>query len=163
MLIPTSKPLLGNSIRDCNILPAEIKQFSCSQLLWFEELTWLEELLWPERPENVCSAQTYWFHIAAKCRVLSSVSVQEGRRSSAVWNVVMIKRGFKGHANIVTFVKQLFKQVGANEQTGSSLPCRALANGGDGLCFRNFFQLCDISREVIQGMRVVCSFSNGPN
>lgn len=121
MLIPTSKPLLGNSIRDCNILPAEIKQFSCSQPLWVEELTWLGELLWPERPDNICSAQTYLFNIAAKCRVLSFGSVQEGRRSSTVWNPVVIKQGFKSHANIVTFVKQPSKQASANEQTGSSL------------------------------------------
>lgn len=117
MLIPTSKPLLGNSISDCNILPAEIKQFSCCQLLWVEELTWLGELLWPQRPENICSAQTYLFNIAAKCRLLSFGSVQKGRRWSAVWNPVVIKRGFKSHANIVTFVKHLQNK----QQTGSSL------------------------------------------
>lgn len=121
MLIPTSKPLLGNSIRDCNILPAEIKQFSCSQLLWVEELTWLGELLWPQRPENVCPAQTHLFNIAAKCRVLSLGSVQEGRRSRAVWNPAMIKPGFKSHTNIVTFGKQPSEQANTSEQTGSSL------------------------------------------
>lgn len=121
MLIPTRKPLLGNSISDCNILPAEIKQFSCSQPLWVEELTWPGELLWPERPENVCSAQTYLFNFAAKCRVLSFGSVQEGGGSSAVWNPVMIKQGFKSHTNIVPFVKQPSKQASTNEQTGSTL------------------------------------------
>lgn len=50
-----------------------------------------------------------------------------------------------------------------SKQAADCCTLRGPANGGDGFCFRNFLQLCDISREIIEGMRVVCSFSNGPN